>query len=144
VAYYSASPKEGGGFDYTSPRQKKSPKPKQPNWVMRTVTDITGRPEGMAPESIDTQRKLDIHNQVRGMFGLAPDYESPYDTGLEPYSVCLLYTSDAADDLLCVDLGAVRCSPIIVCSLFFEPMSIIPINSCNGLERRGGLMPRSD
>src|SRR5680860_1924373 len=26
----------------------------------------------------------------------------------EPYSACLLYTSDAADDLLCVDLGGRR------------------------------------
>ena len=29
-------------------------------------------------------------------------------TGLANYNICLLYTSDAADDLLCVDLGGRR------------------------------------
>src|SRR5665213_1451380 len=29
-------------------------------------------------------------------------------TGFDKYEVCLLYTSDAADDLLCVDLGGRR------------------------------------
>src|SRR5450756_1490541 len=27
---------------------------------------------------------------------------------IDPFSICLLYTSDAADDLLCVDLGGRR------------------------------------
>ena len=36
-------------------------------------------------------------------------FESPFlNTSLAWQSVCLLYTSDAADDLLCVDLGGRR------------------------------------
>ena len=31
-----------------------------------------------------------------------------YDKTVEEYQICLLYTSDAADDLLCVDLGGRR------------------------------------
>ena len=34
--------------------------------------------------------------------------ENPHDGLLEIHNVCLLYTSDAADDLLCVDLGGRR------------------------------------
>ena len=32
----------------------------------------------------------------------------PYRTAAQYYKGCLLYTSDAADDLLCVDLGGSR------------------------------------
>ena len=32
----------------------------------------------------------------------------PQELVLQPLTVCLLYTSDAADDLLCVDLGGRR------------------------------------
>src|SRR5450756_2941765 len=33
---------------------------------------------------------------------------SPYHATVTPSGICLLYTSDAADDLLCVDLGGRR------------------------------------
>src|SRR5659263_772170 len=38
---------------------------------------------------------------------LGPDGKptKPLPIGLEKHEICLLYTSDAADDLLCVDLG---------------------------------------
>ena len=36
------------------------------------------------------------------------DDVGPHDSGNGPRSACLLYTSDAADDLLCVDLGGRR------------------------------------
>ena len=35
-------------------------------------------------------------------------YECIYNTSEYMFSTCLLYTSDAADDLLCVDLGGTR------------------------------------
>ena len=38
-------------------------------------------------------------------FGIRPDPEKYH---LYLYTICLLYTSDAADDLLCVDLGGSR------------------------------------
>ena len=34
--------------------------------------------------------------------------EARVDARPDPYAACLLYTSDAADDLLCVDLGGRR------------------------------------
>ena len=34
--------------------------------------------------------------------------KTPVDVGFDVINVCLLYTSDAADDLLCVDLGGRR------------------------------------
>ena len=39
------------------------------------------------------------------MFG---DEKNNFSNSLYIYTVCLLYTSDAADDLLCVDLGGRR------------------------------------
>ena len=35
-------------------------------------------------------------------------FHMPYVTEFLPFYNCLLYTSDAADDLLCVDLGGRR------------------------------------
>src|SRR5450756_2727131 len=37
-----------------------------------------------------------------------PDYISPCTASIVQHRLCLLYTSDAADDLLCVDLGGRR------------------------------------
>ena len=36
------------------------------------------------------------------------NYIKQYKTDYQQYKGCLLYTSDAADDLLCVDLGGRR------------------------------------
>src|SRR5450756_3220697 len=37
------------------------------------------------------------------------DYQELWETTMDPHHrICLLYTSDAADDLLCVDLGGRR------------------------------------
>ena len=43
--------------------------------------------------------------------GMAQDYiaaKPEFAKVLKDFDACLLYTSDAADDLLCVDLGARR------------------------------------
>src|SRR5665809_171598 len=37
-----------------------------------------------------------------------PEYLEDFAIGVRAFSTCLLYTSDAADDLLCVDLGGRR------------------------------------
>ena len=43
------------------------------------------------------------------MTGYIPKHQvNPHGDGIIPYVACLLYTSDAADDLLCVDLGGRR------------------------------------
>ena len=41
-------------------------------------------------------------------FSMSPSYMRTLYTYVEALWVCLLYTSDAADDLLCVDLGGRR------------------------------------
>src|SRR5680860_1922347 len=45
-------------------------------------------------------------NMMRGRLIVVDGEEA--DSGESPTSACLLYTSDAADDLLCVDLGGRR------------------------------------
>ena len=62
---------------------------------------------------IDMSEYMEKHTVSR-LIGAPPGYVG-YDEGGQlteavrrhPYS-CLLYTSDAADDLLCVDLGGLR------------------------------------
>ena len=43
--------------------------------------------------------------RIAGMVVSKKRYHRGFMSDLSPYDFCLLYTSDAADDLLCVDLG---------------------------------------
>src|SRR5450756_5347 len=56
------------------------------------------QPYGQAGKALDGVRILDFTHVQSG----------PTCTQLLGYMGCLLYTSDAADDLLCVDLGGRR------------------------------------
>src|SRR5680860_1844039 len=49
------------------------------------------------------QVPLDSHIMTKKRPGI-----SQIRAPIHPYNICLLYTSDAADDLLCVDLGGRR------------------------------------
>ena len=51
---------------------------------------------------------IDEESEIhREMFGHLPAPKTQQKGNVKP-TVCLLYTSDAADDLLCVDLGGRR------------------------------------
>src|SRR5450756_2046020 len=65
----------------------------------------------------DLERSLALYEKVLGMrvirrttdsVSLGPDSEDREIVHLRQLRSCLLYTSDAADDLLCVDLGGRR------------------------------------
>src|SRR5450756_2919147 len=54
-----------------------------------------------------TQRQLDVFT-VRKLCDIADNYADGHVRFTIRSNICLLYTSDAADDLLCVDLGGRR------------------------------------
>src|SRR5450756_560751 len=59
-------------------------------WMRRTPAGRSAPFFQLAPPSAETERIVELPSDIAA------------------YSVCLLYTSDAADDLLCVDLGGRR------------------------------------
>ena len=63
------------------------------------------------PFSASTQFKMIIHTNGNHRYASTKPYTIGED-GIKRYTYkhwgCLLYTSDAADDLLCVDLGGRR------------------------------------
>src|SRR5665213_3451480 len=62
-----------------------------------TEDSRAGQPLG-AGHGTAPQRRIDVHVAVRDDLGAGVDRG-------QHHQICLLYTSDAADDLLCVDLG---------------------------------------
>ena len=72
------------------------------------VAPLMGRALDVAMEGGHHQRLLDA--VLTGLAGFLDDNRTTFRTRLEQESpwCCLLYTSDAADDLLCVDLGGRR------------------------------------
>eukprot|EP00657_Telonema_sp_P-1_P004857 TRINITY_DN21646_c0_g1_i1.p1 TRINITY_DN21646_c0_g1~~TRINITY_DN21646_c0_g1_i1.p1 ORF type:complete len:101 (-),score=40.86 TRINITY_DN21646_c0_g1_i1:62-364(-) len=59
---------------------------------------------------LSKSKGLGIHSAAGQLVAAASQarFASSGDMGSGNYSFCLLYTSDAADDLLCVDLGGRR------------------------------------
>ena len=55
-----------------------------------------------------SQRRLKIIAEARHLPLIQELAALPHRIGAAMVHVCLLYTSDAADDLLCVDLGGCR------------------------------------
>src|SRR5680860_484625 len=74
----------------------------------------SGREPGQARESMPDDRELEtVHTGPHVETGPGPGSAQPAgaprpDAEMEEELDCLLYTSDAADDLLCVDLGGRR------------------------------------
>src|SRR5450756_3035389 len=92
--------------DQVRPRDRTKP------WMIRTYAGHSSAAESNA---------LYRRNLEKGQTGLSVAFDLPTQTGYDPddelargevgkvgVPICLLYTSDAADDLLCVDLGGRR------------------------------------
>ena len=98
------------------------------------MSDIILAKKGIDPRVVDlaTQIKAAQGPEIQTMKGWLEDWGIPYDDSMSDMggmggmdhgdgmmsdddmaaldaATCLLYTSDAADDLLCVDLGGRRC-----------------------------------
>jgi len=66
-------------------------------------------PEAVAPLTVEPHESLDAISGHFRLFQLRDGHRFSTDDILTAwYGTCLLYTSDAADDLLCVDLGGRR------------------------------------
>ena len=89
------------GFDYTSKKKARAAQQKQAQEILQRAQEL----EQLAPE---------IANEA-AMVRAAEQALQPWQNvdwvrlaTEEPLEYCLLYTSDADDDLLCVDLGGRR------------------------------------
>src|SRR5665213_2583332 len=65
-----------------------------------------GDPAGGKSPTFSVSRALTTRSPYHGHLGTSPHLAGPGDIQFD--HACLLYTSDAADDLLCVDLGGRR------------------------------------